>query len=623
MTEACNETRTIVENLGLEANYSAIVVTDSLAAIEAALDNNIDDYVKVIEDTLWDIVHEVNKTVFDATVEVKQVANDLEKEIEKFVEDVDETLDHLDFDSAVEAMDDAKDAVDTPWDIVYWSIVTLSSVLCVIILCNIVGVVLGSFLPRPPDDTSQDMHCACNRSQGADWLLAGIGLTFVFYWLFMLVVVIMFTVGGISHVDVCRNFVEYEKAESREVMDYYDSWINDTVYEETEGDISLSYMELYENCQRNMSFYTALDLADKGYDLDDILDLTAVEEALEGLKKAGGDIDIGTVNVYPEELQLMVQLLDSTFQEELDFEAFYDELAEPVTNYDLEDLAEDLLELTDEPGVNVDGLVNSSNTVQELHDNYVTPAEELAVELEQELRYAESNLTAYMPLSEIDQTLTEGNVTLNEDGNDILHAFINDTADEIYNDIEEFVVYIDHWVRYELGNCWPMYESLTSMVDSTCVTTLYPINAFWYSLGICVFFLIPSICVAYALVNEYRRIFPYKDGNYVSTASDTDAVCSQFKTEDTLSNNDGPTALRPLPDTQETSMQGADNPIYVPDDLYIPRPTLVTVTATSGYPAPGAYPLPGYTTHEYPARTAPPSYATAVQSNDFTSNTKL
>ena len=79
---------------------------------------------------------------------------------------------------------------------------SLGLLVCFIILCNFIGLLYGTFSRRAT--LTSEGPCDADRSVGAVWLLAGVGLTFVFYAVLTTASLALFLAGGLAHTEVCR-----------------------------------------------------------------------------------------------------------------------------------------------------------------------------------------------------------------------------------------------------------------------------------------------------------------------------------------------------------------------------------------------------------------------------------
>jgi hypothetical protein len=76
---------------------------------------------------------------------------------------------------------------------------------------------------------------------------------------------------------------------------------------------------------------------------------------------------------------------------------------------------------------------------------------------------ANNNFTA------IDESLKFAQGQLNENGSAIVGAFVNDTADSIYDDVISFSTQTVDAVENDIGNSLPLYDAITTLIDATCV----------------------------------------------------------------------------------------------------------------------------------------------------------
>ncbi|GLD66493.1 prominin-1-A-like protein, partial [Lates japonicus] len=72
-----------------------------------------------------------------------------------------------------------------------------------------------------------------------------------------------------------------------------------------------------------------------------------------------------------------------------------------------------------------------------------------------------------------------------------------------------FIAYAD-WanltITQEVGRCQPVVGALDSVDIILCSNMVESLNAFWFSLGWCLIFFIPSIIFSIKLAKHYRRM---------------------------------------------------------------------------------------------------------------------
>ena len=615
--DTCIETECVkvledVNNLMVNVNYSVISVEKSLDLLKGIhKSGDVYIYVDNVGNQLNKTAQSIGQGVDDAINEAEAVAMTLEKDIREFIDDLGETVSGLSFSSFLSDLDEAKESARDPWRYVYWCIVALAAVLLLISLLNLIGLIYGCFCPV---SDSQARSCAitrCDRSAGAEWLVAGVTVTFIFYWIYMLVVVLLFVVGGLVHTEVCRHFVSYEKTDSRQVLDIFDNLINETVYDVTDGDVNLTYIATYENCQSNLTFYTALEMKDKGYDLNELLDLADLEAAIKKVAEdAATQIDVSGVNFTDPDISDLLISVDSILEKELTFQEFYDELNKPVTTVDLTQLAEDVSNLHGQTGVNQTAVDISVAYLNELTRSHINPITELAEDVEKELREVEVILNNHMSLAEVAEVLSNATEWFSVSANDFIDNYIETVAIEVYCDIEGFVGSVIWAVENGIGNCWPLYEAITNIVDVTCVRAVYPINAFWFCLGWCVFFLVPSVIISYKLMTLYRYTLPYSkhsDNYEEGYGGYGQAYIDDTAQEGDASNTYG-AAYIDGGDSQKMLMNKSvgrggvgeiENPLYTQENYMIPRAKVSINRPIEGSSAPYDTSPPPYNSFGY------------------------
>uniref|UniRef100_A0A4W3HZF7 Uncharacterized protein n=1 Tax=Callorhinchus milii TaxID=7868 RepID=A0A4W3HZF7_CALMI len=79
--------------------------------------------------------------------------------------------------------------------------IVLCSIILLIIACNVLGLLLGTIGIALGDDPYSANGCS---QSGANFLMAGVGFSFLFSWLLILLVFITFIVGGLAYTEICK-----------------------------------------------------------------------------------------------------------------------------------------------------------------------------------------------------------------------------------------------------------------------------------------------------------------------------------------------------------------------------------------------------------------------------------
>lgn len=86
-------------------------------------------------------------------------------------------------------------------------------------------------------------------------------------------------------------------------------------------------------------------------------------------------------------------------------------------------------------------------------------------------------------------------------------------------------------VMNEVGRCQPIFNSYSNVYVQVCESTLVGLNAFWWSLGWCVLFFIPTIVVSVILARYHSRMSgPKGDNGYDGSKNGSFAMDKYYST---------------------------------------------------------------------------------------------
>ncbi|CAB1312415.1 unnamed protein product, partial [Coregonus sp. 'balchen'] len=107
-------------------------------------------------------------------------------------------------------------------EMISWGVgIILSCVVLLVVVCNLLGLFLGPVGLSPQADPKERSGTA---DCGGTFLMAGAGLSFLFSWLFMLVVLLLFIVGGNVYTLVCQPWRSGQLLQYKEeIQQHFDS----------------------------------------------------------------------------------------------------------------------------------------------------------------------------------------------------------------------------------------------------------------------------------------------------------------------------------------------------------------------------------------------------------------
>ena len=373
----------------------------------------------------------------------------------------------------------------------YWIIIGLGVILCIIALISILGLFVGQTSP------------SYKRSNAAGFMLSSATLILVFYWLFTAFVVALFTSGGPAHTEVCRHLVDTENAESANVLSIADRMFANEL--KSKANVRFEPFDVYDKCENNVTFYEGLSL-DNRYNFSNIVAVQDAVYELYAVNVTFIDLSYESMLVEVEDLQVGLDTLNFTLYES--------ELDKGVVTKNLLSLAFVLEGLANTANPNITNAVDQTrlrelaDQLRTLNSNYVVPAEYKSELLRENLTMAYEYIPTYPMINDV-HDLREAQTYINKYGNAEVNAIIQSTANVAYNETIIFTETLMKSIENEIAPCGSVYESTYLFIQATCTDALQPYNAIWFSIGLCLFFLVFSLIASCILATEYRMTLPY------------------------------------------------------------------------------------------------------------------
>uniref|UniRef100_A0A8C4TVT7 Prominin-1-A-like n=1 Tax=Falco tinnunculus TaxID=100819 RepID=A0A8C4TVT7_FALTI len=381
-----------------------------------------------------------------------------------------------------------------------WSVcIVLCCVVLLVVLCNTVGLLLG---PLGLKESVLPMQRSSLSNVGGNFFMAGVGFSFIFSWLLMLLVVITFVLGGNIYMLICESW------RSQQLFQLLDTpglipGFNLSELLGQEGDTA-NFSEMYRQCQQDAALWQTLHL-DQSVSLDELLNISQYT----------GDISAAfeKMNITLSPISLLSQsqrdLLLNTSQDGQppDFTPTL-ELDQNVTQGSLLDLAAELEQLADKVGMDVkEDLKADASKLRELDKEMQMSFSGLLQSLKEDIHLVQSRAAqleaqtkaALDKASETQQFLERetANIIKNE-----TWAFL----EELLDFFETYILWAKSRLTGDVARCKPIAETLDNVETITCDYILDSLNGFWFSLGWCTFFLLPSIILGVRLAKFYRRM---------------------------------------------------------------------------------------------------------------------
>ncbi|TFK07015.1 fibroblast growth factor-binding protein 3 [Platysternon megacephalum] len=372
----------------------------------------------------------------------------------------------------------------TTYDGYRWIVgICLCCLVLLIVLCYLLALALGALGLKP---SALPTERGCLANSGGDFFMAGVGFSFLFSWLLMLLVLVTFLLGGNAYTLVCRPWHSGQLLTFLETSDLTASFNLSKMLGLQGGTVTLS--GVYNNCQHNEPLWSTLHLG-QAVPLDELLNISQyTSEITAAFDRLNVSLDPVTF-LSPSQKQLLRDVGASGLQP--NFTGALQQLERNVTQRDLLALAEQL-----------DALANGS-------DNPTT-RQELRQEAS-DLRQINGQIRSRFPpemvqINDTLQRIEDAQTFLDTRAAEIVsnesRAFLN----TLLGYFRSYVDWAKRTLTGEVGLCEPAAKTVDVAATVACSYVVDSLNGFWFSLGWCAMFLLPGVILAVRLAKFYRRM---------------------------------------------------------------------------------------------------------------------
>nr|XP_032633934.1 prominin-1-A-like isoform X2 [Chelonoidis abingdonii] len=379
--------------------------------------------------------------------------------------------------------------------------VCLCCLVLLVVLCYLLALVLGALGLKP---LALPTERGCLSNSGGDFFMAGVGFSFLFSWLLMLLVLVTFLLGGNADTLVCRPWHSGQLLLILETSDLTASFNLSEMLGLQGGTVTLS--GVYNNCQHNEPVWRTLQLG-RVVPLDELLNISQYTgEITAAFDRLNVSLDPITF-LSPSQKQLLLDVGASGLQP--NFTGALQQLERNVTQRDLLALAEQLEALAN--------VTDNLTTKQELQEEG-SDLRQINGQIRsrfppqmQALNRSIRTLQATTPQvpAQINDTLQQIEDAQTFLDTRIAQIISNESRVFLNTLLGYFKSYID-WAKStltgEVGLCGPVAKTVDVAVTVACSYVVDSLNGFWFSLGWCTMFLLPGLILAVRLAKFYRRM---------------------------------------------------------------------------------------------------------------------
>ncbi|KAM6956536.1 prominin-2 [Aplochiton taeniatus] len=486
---ACQNCDTLMlelKKLNLDPTPSVPGQSELQSAVNKVNQTNLNSKADEGEAFLRDIPQQVTNSTRDTVQRVKQQLADIRSQISMVTKDV-----------PISGLTNASDAlVQIQGEIhtyspqvargeyIRWAVcVALCCVVLLVVLCNVLGLLLGPVGLSPKVDPTER---SCTADCGGTFLMMGAGFSFLFSWLFMLVVLLLFLLGGNVYTIVCK---PWSDGKLLQIIDTPGLIPGFELGPMLGLKSNLTVTDIYRDCGKDLPLWTTLHLSE----LVDLNNLLNVSKYTEEIQRQFDNTDIPlptTTLLSADDLRQFSNFSDIAGG--VNFTAVTQQPKNSTVQKELLTEAEDLQEIQRDIETTINPeLVVLNSTIQDLRaivEQANKTLEELLTKVRTAQDFLSSNSTALIVKNESQKFL------------DCQIGYF--TA---------YAKWANRTITQQIGRCGPVAQAVDTAEIIVCSQMVESLNAFWFSLGWCMIFFIPSIIFSVKLA-KYYRIMKHTNG---------------------------------------------------------------------------------------------------------------
>uniref|UniRef100_A0A4W3HPZ7 Prominin 1 b n=1 Tax=Callorhinchus milii TaxID=7868 RepID=A0A4W3HPZ7_CALMI len=494
-TEICDSIRNTLPSLSINADFSKvrdalfkyvasfpllpIALSDSIYSLGYAALDKTEEMVQNETKSIRKDVHDVLNRIGDV---LAGISNDLP--IQNLLHSLTEYLE--DFQSYFQQYYPLVEQ----YDFYRWlGGVAVCCSVSLILAFNYLGLLFGSCgLDKHASPTTR----GCISNTGGSLLMAGVGISFIFSWLLMVVVVVTFIVGGNVEKLACQALKDNELFKVLDTPYLLNSewkyFISGSLF--SDSNINITFQSVYTKCHRKVGIYSALQLENL-FSIEDQMNVSMVSKILQANLK-NINVDLSSIVLLDPEVKKSLQKFEKSGIDGIEFDAYIAELRKTTTKVDLLTYANQLDEKAEKlpRGALENALKGHANNIRKIHNDQVIPLEQTMY-----IKYAEWYANNKV------QLLWMFSKSCNFSAQEAQQYLMR-----IMGYFQEYVEWSKDVVSFTVADCKPIANVVDTLDIVLCGFVVDSLNGFWFGLGCCSIFLIPSIILAVKLAKFYRRM---------------------------------------------------------------------------------------------------------------------
>uniref|UniRef100_A0A5F9C677 Prominin 1 n=1 Tax=Oryctolagus cuniculus TaxID=9986 RepID=A0A5F9C677_RABIT len=510
--ETCSSIQTSLSQLQGNSELGQLPSVDAeLNKVNDVLSTDLDGMVEQGYKSFNDIPERVQQQSTAVVAEIKKVLDSTGSEIDSVTQQlpIKETLDNFIgyMNESEKYLHDILPKVEEADS--YWWLVCL--IICFLLTLIIIFFNLGLLLGvcgynRLATPTTR----GCVSNTGGIFLMVGAGLSFLFSWILMLLVVVAFIVGANMEKLICE---PYANRKLFRVLDtpylLNEDWkyyLSGMVL--SKPDIKLTFEQVYSDCKDDKGIYTTLQLQNR-FNITEQLDIGQHTQKLVR-EFESMNINLDGIVLLDDSGKRNLQEFSECGIDKIDYASYLTQTGKSPTKVNLLSFAYDLEAKANHlpPGNLKNSMKEAAQNITAIHEQQVIPMEQSLVTLHRSVKTLQR--TSGSLQKGVNKTLYSLDDAQNFITRNISSIIIKETKKFGRTIISHFEYYLQ-WVEYaiteKLASCKPVATALDSTVQVIFCTYLTdPLNLFWFGIGKATLLLLPALILGIKLAKYYRRM---------------------------------------------------------------------------------------------------------------------
>ncbi|XP_010735887.3 prominin-2 [Larimichthys crocea] len=482
------------------------ISTSSLTKIQSSVDKVMETNLKFEIKEVEDYFHSIPQTVTNDTADIVQNSQQLLNEIKKQISQVTSDIPLSALNNVLGSLHDVQRKIGkiTPevkkGEHIRWAVcVVLCCFVLLVVVCNLLGLALGPMGLKPKENPTKR---SCTADCGGTFFMMGAGFSFVFSWLLMIVVLVLFILGGSAYTLICK---PWNNGELFKIIDTPGLIPGLEIGPALGLKTNLSISDIYKDCKKNQALWTTLHL-NEVVNLNELLNMSQYTKEIQQYFD-GANITLTTITLLSPEIKNELISFSATAKD-FDFAQIFQQMNN-ISSINLNTTADILDRISQSQNDNQikNELQTEARDLRQIQSNMertITP----------QLENLNSTIKSIQSIGEkINGTVGEvlSNVEAAHDFLDTNTTQIIKTESRKFLDCQlgyfnTFAKWANITITQQVGRCGPVAGSVDSVENLLCANIVESLNAFWFSLGWCIIFFIPSIIFTIKLAKYYRKM---------------------------------------------------------------------------------------------------------------------